>query len=165
MRSRKEAARHPRPCKVVNRRQALKTIAATPMLFSGLTGCVKVDFKLKVISASVYLDEQAVPYETPQDLLLVKFDMKNVSDHDLSSGYVRVIGAYQNGIRLEQSDNYRAVGLTKEDYWDGESEQFASGYSHEAYAIYRLRDRIAQVDLKSDSNDRQVQFRHSIQIA
>ena len=123
----------------------------------------KADYELELVDARVFRETKRSPSSNPVDLLLLTFDMKNVSEYDQSSSRPRYsLNAYQNGVKLKDSLDYESAGLTEEDIF---GVSFAPGYSQKAYALYELRDGSTPVEIKSDGNSTSVSFEKTVNIA
>lgn len=170
--------------KSMTRRSAVKALAVSPVALLMLAGCgkegktakaaatapaPKVDYELEVVSSQVFLEPRYNPSSQPEeDLLLVRFDVKNVSDDDLTVQSCWV-NAYQDGIKLKMSQPGSLVGMSYDDYKESEQEWFAPGYTHEMCTVYELRDRTTPVVLRSgninEGSGPKTKFEHTIEIA
>ena len=76
----------------------------------------KAEYELELVDAKVFRETKRSPSSNPVDLLLLTFNMKNVSEYDQSSSRPRYsLNAYQNGVKLKDSLDYESAGLTEED--------------------------------------------------
>lgn len=123
----------------------------------------KAEYELELVDAKVFRGTKQFSQSDPVDLLLITFDMKNVSERDLYSFSPQYdLDAYQNGVKLRMSSDYESVGMTSEDF---HGVQFAPGYIQKAYALYELRDGTTPVELKNGSGLPTVVFEKTINVA